>query len=362
MKSSLPSAGFCCLLFFATFGLSAQSQPLRTPAYKVGAILPLSGPQASLGESVKDGMLLAYESLAPEERAGLQLFFEDDEGQARNSVAAFQELLASNHIDLVVGALSNNGHALVPLTEKNGLAYIGVTVDPTIGAGTRGAVLLYPRVEDLAELAVKEALKRGYKKIALMCTQHVGNLAFKKAFLDANDNQLEVVLSQEALPDETDFRAYITRLHALPQLDAILNIMLVGQGPLFAKQAKQLGLKRPLFSLGNFEDRAAVKSSDGAMIGQWYVHADNPSEEFTKSYVKRFGIEPGLGSASGHDAIRLLALALKKKVEPKELGIFLRSVKDFKGEFGTFSSSPDNRYTIPVVVKSFSKEGFKRAY
>jgi len=71
--------------------------------------------------------------------------------------------------------------------------------------------------------------------------------------------------------ESRDFRPFINKLKTKKDLDAIFVELFFGQPGLFAKQAKELGVKLPLFNVETFEDINELKLSEGALVGHWYT-------------------------------------------------------------------------------------------
>lgn len=328
--------------------------------YNVAAILPMSGVGASVGDAIKNGLILGLEHLPTDVRQRLQLTFEDDSSQPMKALAAFQKVRSIGGVTAVISGMASCGHAIAVESEAAGVPLISISVDSTIAADTDHTVVLWSPMEDMAKAAVNEALTRGYKRVAVVMTQNVGNHLMLSAFKNENKGRLELIELPEFDPAETDFNAAFTRLRAEKDLDGIAVFVHPGVIGLFAKQARQKGIKLPLFALVNFEDAAAVKSSDGALIGQWYVQMVDPEEALLKEYHARFPNGSLVGAMGGYEAIMLLGDALKKNIQPKDLSSFLRNVKDFHGSVGTYSSTPDHLYSIPVAVKEVLPDGFRQ--
>jgi ABC-type branched-subunit amino acid transport system substrate-binding protein len=78
-------------------------------------------------------------------------------------------------------------------------------------------------------------------------------------------------------------------------------------------------------------------------------------------YGNKFPNSTPFGAANGHDAILLISDAINKNFkDANSINTYLHKVKDFSGATGTFSSSSDNRFTLPATVKIVTKDGFKK--
>ena len=98
-------------------------------------------------------------------------------------------------------------------------------------------------------------------------------------------------------------------------------------------------------------------AQQGALIGQWYIQADDPSGEFLKLYGERYPGASPVTAANCHDAVLMAADA---KVKGVALNDHLHNLKDFKGALGVYSSTSDNKFTLPATAKIITSTGFER--
>ena len=177
-------------------------------------------------------------------------------------------------------------------------------------------------------------------------------MTIKGAFDRQNDGQVKIEFDEEHNPDVRDFKPFLAKLRGRTDLDAVLVLLMVnGQCGLFAKQAREMGLKIPLFNIEGFEDAHEQALAQGALTGHWYVTNADPSGEFLAAYRRRYPQDSIFAAGNGHDAMLLLAAAAGKNLKSEALNRFLHEVRDFKGVLGTFSATEDNRFTLPAAVK-----------
>jgi branched-chain amino acid transport system substrate-binding protein len=329
---------------------------------KIGVILPLTGEAASVGESVKNGMEIGLEKISLNAREQLEFTYEDDGLAAKNSISAFQKLTSSKKLDVLVNISSGTAKVLSPLAEQNKVSFIAVASDSKVSQGKKYVFNFWITPEEEVSVAIPEALKRGYKKIARIVSLQDGALAIKSAFDKSNNGRLQVVLDEEYVGDVKDFKSYLTKLRTHKDIDAIMVVLLPGQCGIFAKQARQLGIKQDLFGFETFEDSNEVKVSGNALVGQWYVNTDDPDNKFIQEYRKRFPSASLLAASTGNDIVLLLGAAIDRGYKKDNFHEFLSTLNDFSGVLGTYSASGDNRFTIPAVVKVVTKDGFEKVY
>jgi branched-chain amino acid transport system substrate-binding protein len=351
---------FLLIITLLTFLNSQASADQAIEPFKIGVILPLSGEAASVGQAIKNGLTLGYEKLPDDLQKKISLFYEDDGLNPTNTISAFHKLLNTKNIQAVINASSGTGKALAPIVEKYSVPLLAIATDPEIVKGKKYVVNFWVTPEQLVKVAVPALIKRHYQKIARIASMHDAPLSTIDLFDKLHGKDLEVLLDEKYPMNIKDFRSFLLRVKAKPELDAITVLLMPGQLGVFAKQAKQAGINLPLFGFESFEDSNEVSVSDGALVGQLYVNNDDPNQKFINEFKAKYPDSSLWGAANGHDAILLFAEALKTQTDSAGVNKFLHQVRDFSGALGTYSASGDNRFTLPAALKIVTRDGFKK--
>lgn len=147
-------AGFRALLAAAAVALlaacgssgsgGAASSSANSKPFTIGAILPLSGPFAVIGEAAEDGMQVTVSDLNKNQHGILgrqvKLLVRDDGGDTAKAIAAAKELVDQEHVDfLFPGAFASDALAILPYTTQRKV----VTVTST-GSSDAGNVQKFP--------------------------------------------------------------------------------------------------------------------------------------------------------------------------------------------------------------------------
>jgi len=350
------------LLFLITLTHSAYAEDRQV--FKVGVVLPLSGESAQLGTYMRNALQLAHSELNDAGDVKIELIFEDDGWEAHRSVSAFQKLVTSGGVDALIVLGSAAGNALAPLAERRKIPLIAVGAsDAKIAAGRNYSFIHWVTPEIEAKVLAEEIQRRNYQRLGIIATEHEGVIAVISAVEDqlkSYDMSDLVLINQNFLPGDSDFRTYLARARSL-ELDGIIVCLLPGSLSSFARLSRQLGLEVDLIGIELFEDENEVQASDGALVGHWYVNADIASSDFQKSYRERFGHHPGWATANAYDSLHLLAAGFRQYgKEGNALAQFLRELSDYEGAAGRYSSTGDGRFTLPAAVKVVTAEGFEK--
>ena len=330
--------------------------------YRIGAIIPLSGQLASMGNYVHHGIELGLASLPPEQRARIEVVFEDDQFDPRKTLAAYQKLSLEKPLDAVIVVGSAPALALAPVTERNKEILIAVGAsDPTVVKERRFTFTHWITPKMLGERLAQELLSRNFQRIAFLTTATAGAIADMDAAMEAlwrKKADSRVIVNERFLQEQTDFRTTIAKL-AAKNPDVVVLALAPGSLSSFVKQARELKLPGEIAGVETFENEAEVKAAEGALTGAWYVNASDPSDKFIRQYKESNGEYPGWASANGYDAITLLAQAVYANGEESEkIRNFLYDLKDFKGAAGQYSASGDGRFLLPPALKRVTEAGF----
>ncbi|MCB0358500.1 MAG: ABC transporter substrate-binding protein [Bdellovibrionales bacterium] len=352
------------LLLLVAIPQSALARPEASPTqdpYTIGAILALSGDGMEVGAACRNGIEMALDELPPELRSKLRVVYEDDQMQPMNTVSAFRKLQATGELDAAIGFASNTSKAIAPLAESARIPLIAIASDPEIAAGRSYAFNLWVTPAEESRVLLEEMKRRGIRRIARVVSIQNGILAMRDAFDRLNEKKdVDVVLDEEFSLEDRDFRSFLLRVRNTKGLDAIHTNLYFGQIGIFARQARELGITLPLVNIETFEDSNEVKTSRGALVGQWYVQADDPAGEFFSRYRQRFPQASSYSAGNCHDAVKLVASALEKGVDRGKINDYLRSVSNFSGAMGVYSATGDNRFSLPATVKVVTKDGFEK--
>ena len=336
----------------------------RAEPFVVGAILPLSGSGASLGNYVRNGLELARQNLAPQVRERLRIVYEDDSFDPSKAISAFYRLQSSHRLGAVIVVGSAIGHAIGPLAEGQGLPMLSVGAsDETVSRNKKFVFLHWVTPETEALVLVQELIRRKYNRLAFVTAFQPGIVAFRNKLFEEMARQgikEKVLLDLEFNPAETDFRAALARLRGLA-VEAIVVCLFPDSIVALAKQARQSTPGVHLVGLEWFEDINVIRASEGALDGHWYVSADVPSPEFEGQYRAVFGEQPGWGSANAYDALTLVAAAgVEQRLDGLGIARFLSSLRDYHGAAGFYSSDQHGRFSLGAAVKRITKDGFEK--
>jgi branched-chain amino acid transport system substrate-binding protein len=291
----------------------------------IGLVGALSGSEAELGQSIRDGALLAVEQA---NAAGgvrgrrVELRTYDSQGRPEEAARATVRLVSQDGAVVIVGAdTSGSTLAMAPVAVRAQVPLVSPSAtSPRVTQDGGPYVFRVCFVDSFQGAALARlAGDEGFARVALlvdMKSDYSVGLAheFEKRFVALGGT---LAGTATYATGDSDFRAQLTRLKGL-RPDALFIPGYYTDAAAIALQARQLGLLVPLLGGDGWDSPGLVRLGGQAVEGsQFTTHfaADNPSpkvQSFLSDFEKRFGHSPASGAALGYDAARIALDALRR--------------------------------------------------
>ena len=384
MKQLLKFAGLLALLSI-TAGQATADDKL-----KIGVILTLSGPAASLGAQARDGFALAVKDLGGK-MAGreVELVVVDDELKPDAAVTKVKGLLERDHVDFVVGPIFSNilGAIHRPVIDSKTFL-ISPNAGPSSYAGKACSPYFYVtsyQNDQVHEILGKVAQDRGYKRVYLMVPNYQ---AGKDAVAGFKLDYKGEIVEESYVPLGTlDFQVELSKI-ASTKPDAVFTFMPGGMGVSLVKQYKQAGLADQIPVLSAFTvDESTLPAQQDAAVGMfggadWAPNMDNPAnKKFVAEYEAAYNSIPATYAMQSYDAALLIdsaVKAVKGDLSNKEAVIAALKKADFNSPRGGFkfnvngypiqdfyltkvAKRPDGKFQTEIVEKVFENYGDRYA-
>jgi len=343
--------GVVCVVAVLTLVLWFAFRPDRgpsdgSPRLRITAVLPMTGPGASLGEYLKNGLELGKEDA--EQRFGGKLKIEieilDSKNLPREGVVALQSALARGRPDAVISAMSSVSHAIVPVVEEQSIATIVTTTAmANLPQGTKQVVRVYPTSEDFVAPMAKAMAAKFDRVAVLYINDDFGdsNQRIFSSMVTAAGKQ--VVTSEPFEPTEKDFRALLAKVLASPPQ----AVFVTGYGPAYIsviRQIRELNRDLPLYTEIGFANPAVLDAIGSDAEGINFDGTDletsdpqtAPAKSFRDRYRQRFGKDPYQVAGFARDSILLLAeAAMRDGRFQKPSKAAITALSPFDGVMGT---------------------------
>ncbi len=275
----------------------------------IGAIMPLTGELALLGQEMQRGMEIA----AKEEN--IKLIIEDDGlFDARLAINGANKLLAQQ-VDATIIGFVNDAVYIAPIHEENEVPLVvlydsnenlhGLDYTFSIGYST--------------ELVGKQMAKYSIEELeikTLCLIDHIDpwaeviGKAFVKEFISLGG---EIICHQTHAPNDQDYKTSILKA---TKADAIYAALIPPKNAEFFSQTKELGYKGKILT-GDalIDDLLGLPGTEGIIYTNIYEAKTSKGGQLSEKYKEKYGEEsPSPAHVQmGYDAIKVLSHAKKQE-------------------------------------------------
>lgn len=330
----------------------------------IGVAFPLSGHLAGIGEIMRSGFDLAVEQLNRDPGHGVMLeyYIEDDKSTADGAVAAFETLIHTHGVSVILGpGSSSSARAAFPIAQENDV----VAISPTAGARGLGAIGDFVFRTALTTSVVipkgveRTQLKLGYQRVATLYDEDDLFSSDRDAALQLAlaNNGVEVLSRHTYKTGTTDFTAQLTRIKKLNP-DALFVSALPPEKPSILIQAREAGISVPIIisSLTEAEVQAAGTAAEGAItFTGWLPTAETPGNRaFVEQYQKVYRTEPNAFAAATYACVHVFAEAVKNAENTDAQSIRdalarIQTLDTILGKF-SFNENGDGVYKPNILI------------
>ncbi len=344
-------------------GMASSSSFAKT--VKVGVVLPMTGPIASFGQSAWKGMELA-QSLQPTVLNGrkIRLILLDNKGGKVGTANAVSRLIFKNKVSAILGAVaSGNTMSGGPIAEKAHVPMVTpASTNPLVTKGMK----YISRVCFIDPFQGKVAAKYVYNNLHARTAAVVVDIAqdysvglakfFIKAFKKLGG---KIVAKTFIQTGDVDFSAQIAVIKS-HHPDVIYMPTYYQSLALFARQAKQFGLKQTIMAGDGASEEALIKVGGKAVNGLTFTNHFDPTatatplgKKFVKLYRAKYNEDPSAMAALGADAYFVVADAINRagSTNRKKINTAIRTTKDFKGVTGVITLVNGDPVKSAVIQK-----------
>jgi branched-chain amino acid transport system substrate-binding protein len=335
--------------------------------YKIGAIVFLTGPQASLGAEVKNALTVASDEI--NEKGGikgkkLEILYQDSKDSPKDAIMAFNKLTMEK-LPVMISTGDVVSLNLAPSADEKKIPIVAtVAAGPDIPKKSDWVFRVFIQVDRQARTMADYAHKElGLKSVAVLYINNEYGVAAYTIFKDNFEKLGGRVTNSETYGImDRNIRSQITKLKGgNPEA-----IYVAGFGEGYGaciKQIRELKFNGLILSDNTLSIPYFQQQTTPANEGAYFTSTlyDEKSEvplaaNFIKKYREKFGSDPGFIGAFAYDALRLIATAIEKGgYSSKGIRKTLLSIKNYEGIVGKISFTEDRDLEFPLVVKKIEK-------
>ncbi len=318
---------FCVMIqIILSAGWASAAQPI-----KIGALFSVTGPPAFLGEPERNTAQMVVDEI---NKAGgvkgrqLQLIVYDTQGDATKAVQAATRLIKDDNVVAIIGpSTTGETMAVIPVVEKEKIPMISCSAGSKITDPLKKWVFKTAQNDGLAVGKIFEHMnKKKISKVAILTVSDgFGSSGREQLKANAASYGIQIVIDETYGPKDTDMTSQLTKIRG-SQAQAVI-CWGTNPGPaVIAKNAKQLGVKLPLFMSHGVSSKKFIElagdAAEGIMLpsGRVVVADRLPQNDkqvknlmaFVKDYQKHYRTEGDHFGGHAWDAVMLLKGAIER--------------------------------------------------
>ena len=308
------------LATFAGVPAFAQERPFR-----IGLILPMTGPFSSVGKQVHAGVQL-YLAQHGASVAGrrIEVLLKDDGAVPDRSRRLALELVTVDKVDALAGfAITPSALAAAPIATQSKTPL--VVMSAAASSITQASPMVVRTSFTVAQVSVplaQWAVKNGIHKAVSLVSDYAPGVDAERSFNASFQAAGGQVLDALRVPlHGPDFAPFMQKVRDLKP-DAVFVFVPAPEAPSVVKQFRQRGLDRAgvrLIGTGDMvdDDSLAHIGDDalGIITAHHYsaAHRSAANTAFREGFVKaNDGQRPNFMAVGGYDGVQLLGVALQK--------------------------------------------------
>lgn len=345
-------------------GLCLAVAPSRAQDLKIGAVLPMSGPNAELGEIFSRAASIAVDHINADKMLSkkLALAIEDSQATPQGGVIAMTKLVEVEKVPYVLGAYTAVSKAIAPIGDRAKVVTInGGAVGPDLAELGDYFWNVIPLVNFEVEVAVPYLVKeRNLKRLALVYVDDPLGDAVLKVLRDQFPKAGGTIVGEYQVPRAAQQFASIAAKMRLDKPDVIYVASFGAQVAQIVKQLRDNGMSQQFVSYSAFSvpTMAALPEAKGALyttqLVDWSVGSYGP--KVAAEYKKRSGKDPNAYVANYYNAVMVFA-TLAQALEKAGKAITGENLLAQRRQMGTFNFvggqmvfQPNGTVATPVQI------------
>lgn len=330
---------------------------------KIGVLLPLTGPIASGGKRVLNGIELAVDDFNDTSSVKVNLVVEDSQADPATGVSAFQNLIQIERVQVVIGDLTSGVTlAIAPIAERRKVVVLAPGASSPDVRNAGDYIFRNWVSDDFDAVAAASYLLDSLEKrqAAVLYIQNAYGVGLKNAFVSEFSNLGgHVVLTEAFEQGQTDFRTPIAKLRST-QFDAIYVAGQPKETGFLVKQLREFGMTLTIFTNASVEEADFRAIAGELSPGIFYTTpafnlTDTTSyiRTFVERYEDKYKESPDIASAHGYDAARMILHCIADQgITSEQVKKCLYSLRNFPGVTGNISIDSHGDAVKSLLVKS----------
>ncbi len=305
-------------------GVQAGLAHAQAKPFKIGLLLPMTGPFGSTGRQIENGVNL-YMAQFGNKVAGrtVEIVLKDDTGLPDVTKRLAQELVVNDKVDVLAGfGLTPLALSTAPIATQSKTPMVVMAAATSIITEASPYIVRTSMTLPQVTLGVAEwAPKNNIKKVASLVTDYGPGIDAEKTFRERFTLNGGQILAELRVPlRNPDYAPFLQKVRDLKP-DALFVFVPAGAGSALLKQFAERGLDKAgikLIGEGSVADDEILNDMGDVALGLVTSHPYSTShnspanKKFVEAFMKQSkGIRPNFFGVSAYDGMRVIYEAVK---------------------------------------------------
>lgn len=326
---------------------------------KIGAILPLTGDAAILGNETKEGMELALEEINKNKKV-MNISFEDSRNNANDAVNILNSLINIDKTKIFVSAMSGVTSAIIPIVDKNNaLLFTTVTAKPNITKEGSNIFRFYYTTDIQGETVVKYITNtKKLKKVGVLFLNDDYGISGLKYIEEFQKKYGYNIIVKEAIQiKDESYRNQIAKIKS-SKPEALIVIAYGNELIKAIKQIREAKILADIFTytgIANPEILNNLRNLTNGIylsIGEFNPFQPNNKSQsiFFEKIKNKYGKQPSHYHAFGYDLLNIIYRVSSKEINVESMKTNLLKIENFQGILGPITINSEREISLKQKI------------
>ena len=299
MKKNFSIAALAFIMLFIGCTNEKNADKIR-----VGVVMPLTGDVAFLGQPFTNAILMNTDT------SKVQLFIQDTKGEPKTAINIVNQLIAKEHIDVVISLKPVVSESINPILEAKGITHFVFAYSPEI-TRAKNVLKIYPSSDDEDYAYLQYAKKHGFNSIVFL--RHMfpdAELGYKTVVIPKS-RELGLTVFDEPFDEATNDFNNLTQKVKNYNSDLVVVQSLAYNYINIIKSFQHAGIRHKMLGDLNFNDlytydyEILKEMENIPFLGLSYVLSDE-YKIFDKEYYRKYDEKPTVSAAFPYDVMTVI--------------------------------------------------------
>lgn len=338
---------------------------------KIGAILPLTGKEATAGESMKNAIELAVDDI--NKRGGINtkkvsVIYEDSQSDSKRGLAAYTKLTKTDNVKVILTSVSGVTLAVAPNANSDKVLILSIGTAATQISDAGDYIFRHNLMPaDEIDFLAKYLISKNIKDVPVLVTNSEAGVSYYDFFKkDYEALGGKIALTEKYEKGSIDFKIPLLKIKS-SGLSNVVDLAYASEMGIMFKQAKELGMTVQWYGAYTTEDNQTIKLAGPTANGVIYTHFYNPDianplhSQYLNSYLVKYGVEPNSYSGLAYDFVKILLDKIKMCDDINNTVCIkdgLYKTKNYEGVTGKISFDQNGDTRKEIILKTIKDQKF----